>query len=384
MQDLLKRLYKTRLALLAALLVLAGSALMISANWSAHTSLWTLLLRLRPELGSGFLITGLFTVAWQYFSGAVADEHTMDLFETAMTRKAPAIRDAVIQGFAFDAKDLARVASPATMDKIAENTLALQLGDQQLAADVYTDLRQQVIHSPERRHDCAVSVDLAPWDGAPASGDDAMFVATVRYEYRVVPTRPILRFSCVSDPAEYRELLQDPTSALAWYFKPAGSLHGGSDEAFELLQFTVDGKALPVRRTKRTRGQTFTVNLENAKEEVRALPSSSPREVTIVYTYKVLVRRHGHLLYLNVGALTKGFKIAFRYGGCGIRDVNTLDFIASAEPARLSQTPASVPTPAVEVGFDGWVLSRSGVTFVWVLEAEMTVPDTDGYAPARP
>ncbi|MDN3358916.1 hypothetical protein [Actinomadura sp. DC4] len=63
----------------------------------------------------------------------------------------------------------------------------------------------------------------------------------------------------------------------------------------------------------------------------------------------MLVRQHGHLRYLNVGALTKGLKISFRYGGCGIQDVNTLDFIANPELARLSQTPASAPTPAVEL-----------------------------------
>jgi hypothetical protein len=122
-----------------------------------------------------------------------------------------------------------------------------------------------------------------------------MFVATVRQDYRGVPANSVLRFSCVSDQQVYRELLQDPTSALAWYFKPVGELHGGSDEAFELLQFTVDGKPRPIRRTKRARGRTYSVTMPNAAQEA-VTASSSPRKVTISYTYRVLVRQHGHLL----------------------------------------------------------------------------------------
>jgi hypothetical protein len=58
-----------------------------------------------------------------------------------------------------------------------------------------------------------------------------MFVATVRWEYRTVPVSKVMRFACVSDPVDYREKLSDPTSSLAWYFKPISDLHGGSDQA---------------------------------------------------------------------------------------------------------------------------------------------------------
>lgn len=124
------------------------------------------------------------------------------------------------------------------------------------------------------------------------------------------------------------------------------------------MQFTVDGQPQSIRRSKRARSQTYTVSLTNREEEAAASAASSAREVTIAYTYKVLVRQQGQLLYLNLGGLTRGLKISLRYGGCGIHEINTLDFIASAKPVRLAQTPASVPTPAVEVSFDGWVLRQ--------------------------
>lgn len=47
-----------------------------------------------------------------------------------------------------------------------------------------------------------------------------MFVATVRKEYRVRLGRSTLRFSCVSDSTQYRELLADPSSTEVWHFEP--------------------------------------------------------------------------------------------------------------------------------------------------------------------
>jgi hypothetical protein len=85
----------------------------------------------------------------------------------------------------------------------------------------------------------------------------------------------------------------------------------------------------------------------------------------------VLVQRHGHLLYLDLPRPTKGLKVQFNYSDAGIRRVNTLDFIASAQPARVENTPDSVPARSVDIGFDGWIFPRSGVAFVWVLEDEV-------------
>jgi hypothetical protein len=184
-----------------------------------------------------------------------------------------------------------------------------------------------------------------------------------------------MRFSCVSDPDTYRDLLQDPTSAQVWYFKPIADLHGGSDDAFQLMQFNVNGKPRPIRRSRQARGQSYVVNLAYKQVEETGVPASaSPQAVIVSYTYRVLVRRGGHLLYLDLGTLTKGLKIAFRYGGCGIQEVTPLCFIASAEPSRVLRSPTSTPTPSIEVGFDGWVLPRSGVAFVWTLQGECAAP----------
>src|SRR5438552_1725979 len=48
----------------------------------------------------------------------------------------------------------------------------------------------------------------------------------------------------------------------------------------------------------------------------------------------------------------------FAYGGCGIRYVRVLDYIAGSTQARLSRLPVSDPTPSITLGFDGWFLPK--------------------------
>jgi hypothetical protein len=168
----------------------------------------------------------------------------------------------------------------------------------------------------------------------------------------------------VSDLDEYRELLQDPTVMKVWYFEPLGTLDGASEEAFQLTEVAVDGRAVRPRRTTRAGAQVDTVNL--GAEAV-----ADGRTMTISYTYRVLVQRHGHLLYLDVSRPTKGLRIQFSYGNCGIRYVNVLDYVASSRQPQVSRLPATEPTPSVAIGFDGWVLPKAGVAFVWVLEDEV-------------
>ena len=71
----------------------------------------------------------------------------------------------------------------------------------------------------------------------------------------------------------------------------------------------------------------------------------------------------------------QGLKVQFDYGNAGIRRVTTLDFIASAESARVEDTPGSVPGRSISIGFDGWIFPRSGIAFVWVLEGEVKERD---------
>jgi hypothetical protein len=108
----------------------------------------------------------------------------------------------------------------------------------------------------------------------------------------------------------------------------------------------------------------FTVNISTAA-------IAAEREVTISYSYRALVQRSGHVFNLDIAWPTKDLKVQFWHGDCGIRHVNVSDYIASARPARVTQTPAKEPSPSVEIGFDGWIFPKARVAFVWVLEDEL-------------
>ena len=364
MPSLLDQLYKTKLRFAGLVTAILGVGFLVLSHAVATTPTLSWLISWPTnELGTTLLSAGVIAVIFEYYARNEADERTDEHLRQAIRQEAPAIRDAVLDSFAFSPAALRDIASPETLDRIAANALGLRLGDEALAADVYADVRNQVIGAPERWHDVHITVDLAPWTSGPATGRGSMFVATVRWEYRFTPASSTMRFACVSDATEYRDLLRDQATTSAWYFGQSVGLDAASRDAFELVQLTVNGKPRTVRRTERQGAQFYTASLGAA--------ATSRDLVAIVYTYRVLVQRHGHVLYLDLPRPTKGLKVQFNYGDAGIRRVNTLDFIASAQLARVENTPDSVAARSVDIGFDGWIFPRSGVAFVWVLEDEV-------------
>jgi hypothetical protein len=356
----LQRLYRLKLAFLATVFIVVGlTALALDATL-AKASGWEWLQSVQlSELGWMFLGAGLVAVLLHYVGKQDADAHMLDSVQKAIRSEAPAIRDAVVEGFAFAPDNLTSVASPATLDRIVENTLGLQLGDKELAHDVYHDLRQQV-GSGRRYRDTHVSVSFAPWtNGLKQLGAEAPFVATIRWEYRTKIDEP-LRFMGVSSADEYRDQLESPTNhALLWHFEPVAGLTAENSEAFEVSQIMVDGRQLPARRVLRAGSQEYKVDRKH-------LPSDE-REHVVGYTFRVLVERNGHLLHLDIGKFTKGLKIDFNYGGCGIQQVKVLHYFGSAQRTRVTKVPGN----SVSVSFDGWVMPKGGVAFVWMVEGEL-------------
>jgi hypothetical protein len=363
MTSLLHQLYQTKLRLAGLVSAVAGAGLLFVAKAVETDPTWSWLLGWpTSELGTTLLSAGIIAVIFEYYTRKESEALAAERFRKVIRQEAPAIRDAVLDSLAVSPETLKNVAAPETLDRIATNALGLRLGDEHLAHDVYTDLRDQVIQAPEHWHDVDVSVTLSPWAQGPATGRGSMFVATVRWEYRVAPASGTMRFACVSDLGEYRDMLRDQSITSAWHFDASAGIDTASRDVFELLQFTVDGKPRNIRRTTRDGAQVYAVALGN---------TPSGKRMTVAYTYRVLVQRHGHLLYLDLPRPTKGLHVQFNYENVGIRRVNTLDYFAGAQQARIDQTPADASAKTVDVGFDGWVFPRSGVAFVWVLDGEV-------------
>jgi hypothetical protein len=364
MNNALQRLYKTKLALLATISTVVGLVLLMLSHWLSPRPGWAWFSGLVNDVGASLFSIGLLGVFFQYVGAADQEQEDDDRVRRMLKETAPDIRDAVVDGFAFAPESLTNVASPETLDRIIENCLAIQLGDHELARDTYVDLRDQVTRARPRLFGARVSVVISPSDSGPTSGKGAMFAATIRWEYKIIPDDPVIRFACVSELDEHRDLLDDPTCAISWYFEPVKGLDGSSPEIFRLLQFTVDGKPLVARRTTRAKSQILAVNLGEKTVAAR-------QRVTISYTYRTLVQQNGHLLHLDISHPTKGLHVEFSYGDCGIRYVNVLDYIAGAQRPQIAQLPATDPTPSVEISYDGWVFPKGGVAFVWVLEGEL-------------
>jgi hypothetical protein len=62
-------------------------------------------------------------------------------------------------------------------------------------------------------------------------------------------------------------------------------------------------------------------------------------------------------------------RVELRYGGRGISYLNVLDFIANSQQARIVRSSQALPEQTIEVSYDDWVFPKSGVAFVWALQA---------------
>ena len=361
MHDPLHRLYNTKIALLATILFFVGLGLLIFGHWVDHTAGLTWLVNWPLiDIGSGLFTTGLLGVAWQYVDGQDSEVRDTERLRRVLADSAPAMRDAVISGFAFEPEELARVATPEVLDQIITNGLAIRLGDAGFAREVYADLREQAIGIPERLRDARISIRLSPLPagrGTPKGGSSLLAV-TVRWEYDLTPVFATRRFICLDDIDEFRELNQDTAATSAWYFRPKAGHIASDRAAFELVEYTVNGQDRPIRRSSKQGSQTYTVSL--GAETVRA-----GQPVHVAYTYRTVTAIEGHLLRLRVDQPTRGLTVELDYGDTKLTEVSVLDFIASSDRTTISTSSPSVPGKTVTLDFDGWVFPKSGVAFVW-------------------
>ncbi len=276
---------------------------------------------------------------------------------------APDFRDAVVRGFAVENDDLKRVATPELLDQIASNVLALRLGNRAFASEVYADIRDQAVRAPERWHDVDVSIRLSSIDERSTRGAPR-FTVTVTWSYTVTPSHAVQRFACVSDKDEYHEFISDIPSTATWFMTPRPGFDASQRDAFELVDYTVNGEHRTIRRTARKTGQTYSVNIGD--DLVR---ESKPVQIT--YIYKTITPQSGHLLYFDIEQPTKNIKVEFDYSAVDIAHVSVLDLIASSKRSRVLRLPESLPGKSITVDFDGWVFPRTGFAFVWTLDREL-------------
>ena len=363
--SLYTRLRKTKAAFLATALTLAGVLLIMFNSWLSTLSLgnWSWLHALPlGELGGTLFGAGLLGTLFEYSFRKDQEAATTRQFRQIIHDEAPAMRDAVIEGFRFNTDDLERIATPQLLDELAVNSLGMRFGDAAFGREVYGDIKHQAITAEERWYDARVDATL----GIPrvrSVAPNPFFDLLVRWEYTVVPKHRFRKFAVVSDRQRYDQMVAERGETSVW-FKPSGTGLDVTDEAsFALVEFSVNGSSVSIERTADTHSQIYTVDI--GEDLVTA-----QQPVVMSFTYRSRLRRDGHMVHFDVDRPTKGFELELNYQDAGIAKMKLVDFISSTRRARVSEAPDVAGAKKYTMSYDGWVLPRAGVAFVWILEDE--------------
>lgn len=368
-QSLAFRLRKTKAALLAVSLTLAGIVLITFNGWLATLDLgaWNWLHALPlGELGGALFGAGLLGTLFEYSFRKDQEAATVEQFRTIIKEQAPAMRDAVVEGFAIHPEDLKRVANPALLDDIAANVMSLRLGDEQFAREIYSEIRDQAIRAAERWHNVEVRIRLSSALESSTSGA-ALFDVTVEWEYTTVPSGSVRRFACVSDRDEYNDLLLDIPATSPWFMKPRPGMDASSRESYELLELAVDGRPQPIRRTVRKDGQTYSVHLDSG--------ARTDEPVRIRQVFRTVTPVWGHRLYFELPQPARNMSVSFDYTNTNIVDMRVIESVATTRPTQLSQSPERTPGRTISVEAVGWLMPKAGFTFTWTVDTEMPRDD---------
>lgn len=364
------RLRKTKAALLATVLTLAGVLLIMLNGWLSGLNLddWSWLHALPlGELGGTLFGAGLLGTLFEYSFRKDQEAAATRQFRQIIHDEAPAMRDAVIEGFAIRPEDLKRVANPELLDAIAANVMALRLGDEQFAREIYADIRDQAIRAVERWHDVEVRIRLSSALERSTVGTP-LFDLTVEWEYTTVPAGPVRRFASTSDRAEYRELLLDVPATSPWFMQSRFGVDAASRDCYELLELTVDGRPQSFRRSARRTGQVYTVTLDEA--------AMSGEEVRIRQTFRVVTPASGHRIYVELPQPARDVSLVLDYTNTDIATMTVTDMVSSSRSPHVSHAPAATNGRVIHVDAPGWLLPKTGFAFTWTLQSELPREDS--------
>lgn len=382
---LLSRIYRLKLVLTGALLLILSLVTTMLGNWLSESRGPHLLTALVSGLADVFLVTGAIGIAVDFFTGKDKDAADAERLRNILKDAAPEIRDAVISGFAETPDRMRGVATNDTLDKLATNALALRLGDAKFASEIYEEVRDQAIRASERWHDLQIKIRLSSMDerstvGAPAGsaegiGGSGLFDIRVEWEYTTVPGHTVRKFACVSDRDEFYELFTEIPATWTWFMPPRTGVSASDQAAFELLEFSVNGEPRAIRRSQRRTGQTYTVTI--GEDIVRAA-----RPVRIRHVCRTVGAKSAHRLFTELPAPVRGLSLEVDYTQTDISSMSVTDAVSSLAKPRVTRIPEQFAGREIQVDLDGWLMPRSGFTFVWTLSSEepASTPQDDSAA----
>ena len=359
------RLRRLKAALLAVSLTLTGILLIMLNGWLSGLNLgnWSWLHALPlGELGGTLFGAGLLGTLFEYSFRKDQEAATTRQFRQIIHDEAPAMRDAVIEGFRFNTDDLERIATPRLLDELAVNSLGMRFGDTAFGREVYGDIKHQAITAEERWYDARVDATL----GIPrvrSYAPNPFFDLLVRWEYTVVPKHRFRKFAVVSDRRRYDQMVAERGETSVWFRRPVPGLEVTDPAVFALEQFTINGKAIPFTRQADDVSQVYIVDL--GEQVVR-----DEKPVVVSFAFRTLVPRDGHVVHIDIDRPTKGLEVELTYDAAAIRRVRLMDFASRGDGGRII-TESEIPV--VRYRYDGWLFPRAGLVFAWTLAAEGSI-----------
>ena len=363
---LYRRLLKTKAALLAVSFTLIGILLIMLNAWLATLSLgnWSWLRHLPlDEVGGPLLGAGL-------VSTILDSSYRRDQEDVAIQRTQQAIVDlspaklwsVLCEGLARHPAELARLTTHERLDDAAAAIMTQRLGDAQFAREIYADIRNQAIRAGERWYDVEARVRLSTAVERSTAGTPLLDV-TVEWEYTTVPSGSERRFACVSDRAAYNVLRGDIPATSAWFMAPRPGMDARSQESYELLELTVDGRPQPIRRTVQATGQSYRVRLDDVAQ--------SGKPVRIRQIFRTSTPAWGHRLFFELPQPARNMSLAVDYTNTSIADIRVSDTVATFQPSQLVRTPEAAVGKVISLNARGWLLAKAGFAVTWTLESEL-------------
>ena len=376
--SLAHRLRRAKGALLAVSLTLAGLLLMMLGQWIKQVELgtWAWLTTIPvADIGSTLLVAGMVGTIFDMALRRDQEETVKAQFRQIIHDEAPAMRDAVIEGFRFNTNDLERIATPRLLDDLAETSLGMRFGDAAFGREVYGDIKHQAITAEERWYDARVDATL----GIPrvrSYAPNPFFDLLVRWEYTVVPKHRFRKFAVVSDRQRYDQMVAERGETSVWFRRPSPGFKVNDPEVFSLTQFTVDGVELSFERQTDDVSQVYIVDL--GEQVVR-----DEKPVVVSFAFRTLVPRDGHVVHIDIDRPTKGLEVELTYDAAAIRRVRLMDFASRGDGGRII-TESEIPV--VRYRYDGWLFPRAGLVFAWTLadEGSIATPQAAASHPEAP
>ena len=352
--------------MLAVSFTLIGILLIMLNAWLATLSLgdWSWLRHLPlDEVGGPLLGAGLVSTVLDYSYRRDQEDVAIQRTQQAIVDLSPAkLWSVLCEGLTRHPAELARLTTPERLDDAAAAIMAQRLGDEQFAREIYADIRDQAIRAAERWYDVEARVRLSTAVERSTAGTPLLDV-TVEWEYTTVPSGGERCFACVSDRAAYNALRGDIPATSTWFMAPRPGMDARSQESYELLELTVDGRPQPTRRTVQATGQTYRVQLDDAAQ--------SGKPVRIRQIFRTSTPAWGHRLFFELPQPARNMSLAVDYTNTPIADIRVSDTVATFQPSQLVRTPEAAVGKVISLSARGWLLPKTGFAVTWTLESEL-------------